>query len=597
MATTVESLAAARRHHRAGELAQAERIYRQVLQVDPNHAEALYLLGEACRHLRKLDEAAVCFRRLLTIQPGNAEAWNYLGVVHLNRGKLDEATACYQEAVRLQPDLFAAQNNLGDALLKQGKLEQAEACLRQALLLRPDRGELHYNLGKVLQARGQGAEARTCLERAVRLKPDLAQGHSSLGILLVQEGEDDAALPYFEQAVRLQPREASAHSNLATALVEQGKAPEAADHYREALRLNPNCIAALGNVAIHDLFPLTDDQIGRIHTLLTHPRLPLAEASILHFALANLRSRAGDDEGAFDHFHQGNALRRRLYQQTGGAFDPEAHRRETDRRIRTFTPEYFRRVEGFGLDTETPLFIVGMPRSGTTLVEQILSRHPAVFGAGELADVGRLAEALNAPAGGHPPYADLMDRQKVQVLAGRHLERLTRLGGAALRVSDKMPTNFLHLGVIATLFPRARVVHCRRDPLDTCVSCYLQHFHGLNFTYDLTDLGAFYREYERLMAHWRAALPLRLLEVSYEELVSNQEEVSRRMVAFCGLDWDERCLSFHENPRPVHTRSTLQVRRPIYTSSVGRWKRYEKHLQPLREALTAPEGEASGSHA
>ncbi len=597
MATTVEALATARWHHQAGELAQAERIYRQILQINPNHAEALYLLGEVCSGLRKLDEAAACFRRLLAIQPGNAEAWNYLGVVHLNRGKLDEATACYEEAVRLRPDLFAARNNLGDALLKQGKPEQAEACLRQAVLLQSNRGELHYNLGKALQAQGKGAEARACLERAVRLKPDLAQAHSSLGLLLVQEGEDDAAVPCFEQAVRLRPRDASAHSNLATALVEQGKVEEAAAHYREALRLNPNCVAALANTAIHDLFPLTDDQVGRILALLTHPRLPLADASVLHFALANLRSRAGDDDGAFDHFRQGNALRRRLYQQTGGAFDPEAHRRETDRRIRTFTPEYFRRVEGFGLDSEAPLFIVGMPRSGTTLVEQILSRHLQVFGAGELADVGRLAQSLAAPAEDDLASSPLMDRQRVRELAERHLERLTHLGGAALRVSDKMPTNFLHLGLIAALFPQARVVHCRRDPLDACVSCYLQHFHGLNFTYDLTDLGIFYREYERLTAHWRAVLPLRLLEVSYEELVTNQEEVSRRMVSFCGLDWDERCLAFHENPRPVHTRSTLQVRRPIYASSVGRWKRYEKHLQPLREALTASVEGTSGPRA
>jgi hypothetical protein len=283
---------------------------------------------------------------------------------------------------------------------------------------------------------------------------------------------------------------------------------------------------------------------------------------------------------------------RRHFQQTGAAFDAAAHRRRVDWLIRTFTPEFFRQVEGVGLDPETPVFIVGMPRSGTTLVEQILSRHPQVFGAGELRDVDRLAEALTAPVeavGGDSNVLAALARQKGRDLAERHLHRLTRLGGAALRVIDKLPINFLHLGLIATLFPRARVLHCRRDRLDTCLSCYVQYFHALNFTWDLEDLGKYHREYERLMAHWRTALPLRLLDVSYEELVSDQEAVSHRMIAFCGLDWDERCLAFHENPRPVHTMSMLQVRRPMYASSVGRWRRYEKQLEPLRKALTLSE--------
>jgi Flp pilus assembly protein TadD len=527
------------------------------------------------------------------LRPGDAEAWNYLGVARLAEGKLNEATACYQEAVRLQPDLVEAQNNLGDALLAQGKLEPALACMQAALRLQPDRGELHFNLGRVHLAQEKRNEARACMEQAIRLKPDLGPAHSQLGLLLVQAGEDDAALPHFQHAVHLQPGEATAHANLGTALVEQGKVEEAVVHYREALRLNPHCIGGLSSVAIHDLFPLADDQVERMQTLLKHPRLPPGDAVVLHFGLANLRQRAGDYDTAFDHFRQGNAVRRRLFQETGAAFDPPAHRRRIDWLIRTFTPEYFRQVEGVGLDSETPVFIVGMPRSGTTLVEQILSRHPQVFGAGELRDVDRLADELTVPVaavGGDSNVMAALARQKGRGLAERHLQRLTRLGGDAPRIIDKLPINFLHLGLIATLFPRARILHCRRDPMDVCLSCYVQYFHALNFTWDLEDLGQYYREYERLMAHWRTALPLRLLDVSYEELVHDQEAVSRRMISFCGLDWDERCLTFHENPRPVHTVSMIQVRRPMYASSVGRWKRYDKHLQPLRKALADPEG-------
>jgi hypothetical protein len=326
-----------------------------------------------------------------------------------------------------------------------------------------------------------------------------------------------------------------------------------------------------------------------MRAVLRRPGLPPGDAVVLHFGLANLRQRAGDYDAAFDHFRQGNAIRRGLFEKTGTAFDPAAHRRRIDWLIRTFTPEYFRQVEGVGVGDESPVFIVGMPRSGTTLVEQILSQHPQVFGAGELRDIDRLAEELTGPimaAGGDGAALARLARQKGQDLAQRHLQRLIQLGGGAVRVLDKMPINFLHLGLIATLFPRARVLHCRRDPLDTCVSCYCQYFHALNFTWDLADLGNYYRQYERLMAHWQTTLPLRLLDVSYEELVNNQEAVSRRLVDFCGLDWDERCLAFYESRRPVHTQSTLQVRRPMYASSVGRWKRYEKHLQPLQDALT-----------
>jgi tetratricopeptide (TPR) repeat protein len=592
MLTTAEVLALGRRCHQVGDLSQAEALYRQVLAAAPNHVEALYLLGEACCQLRRPAEAAACFERIVRLRPGHADAWNFLGAARMAEGKLNEATACYREAVRLQPDLAGAHNNLGDALLKQGNAAAALTCLQAALRLLPKSGEVHFNLGRVYQAQGKWKEARACMEQAVRLKPDLAPAHKQLGILLVQEREAEAALPGLRDAVRLHPQDASAQSNLATALVEQGKVGEAVAHYREALRLDPNDVGALSSAAIHDFFPLAEDQVERMRTLLNHPDLPPTSAIMLHFGLAHLRQRAGDYDAAFDYFRQGNAVRRRLFQQTGRAFDLQAVHGRIDWFVRTFTPAYFRQIEGVGLDSETPVFIVGMPRSGTTLVEQILSRHRQVHGAGELHDIGRLADSLTAglrAAGGDgDPLARLV-QQKGRGLAEGYLQRLTLLGGAAVRVIDKMPMNFLHLGLIATLFPRARVFHCRRDPLDTCLSCYLQHFRELNFTSDLEDLGKFYREYERLMAHWRTALPLRLLDVSYEELVHDQEAVSRRMISFCGLDWDERCLAFHENPRRVHTMSMLQVRRPMYASSVGRWKRYDKHLEPLRKALADPE--------
>jgi hypothetical protein len=229
-----------------------------------------------------------------------------------------------------------------------------------------------------------------------------------------------------------------------------------------------------------------------------------------------------------------------------------------------------------------------MPRSGTSLAEQILASHPRVRGAGELVDIGKMSTLLPGRLGGeaYPDCLERLDRATARTLAEEYQGSLRQHGGAAERVVDKMPHNYLHLGLIAALFPRSRIVHCRRDPVDTCLSCYFQEFvNPLPYGPDLASLGRYYREYERLMAHYAQVLPLPLFELNYEELTAQQEAVSRRLVEFCGLDWDDRCLRFHETARTVRTSSSLQVRKPMYTSSVGRWKRYEAHLGPLLDAL------------
>jgi hypothetical protein len=281
--------------------------------------------------------------------------------------------------------------------------------------------------------------------------------------------------------------------------------------------------------------------------------------------------RTGAYDAAFEHARRCNALHSEINRAAGAVFDADEHRRLIDRLIAEFSPVYFQRVRSQGTDSRVPIFVLGMVRSGTTLAEQILASHPLVHGAGELPDVARLGEGLAQ-----------LDAASARSLADAHVCKLQARGGGAIRVVDKNPSNFLHLGVIATLFPRAAIIHCRRDPLDTCVSCFFQHLGDpFLFKYDLDHLGIYYREYERLMAHWRAVLPMPLFELRYEELTADPEAVSRRLLAYCGLEWDERCLRFHETERTVRTLSVLQVRRPMYRDSVGRWKRYETHLQPL----------------
>ena len=326
----------------------------------------------------------------------------------------------------------------------------------------------------------------------------------------------------------------------------------------------------------------------QVEGLLAQGRLAAEGTSCLHFTLAILLDKQGRYDEAFSHYRRGNDLKRELFRQYGRAYDPEGHRRLIDLLIATFDRSFFDGVQSFGVDSELPVFIVGMPRSGTTLVQQILASHPQIFAAGEIRD---LEQILSAPpqSGGifssYPVYMSSATRQAIRIMSERYLERLGKLGGQAQRVVDKMPHNYLHLGSIFALFPRARIIHCRREAMDVCLSCYCQNFKWLNYASSLADLGFHYREYERLMAHWRQVLPLRMYEVQYEDLVARSEPVIRDLIAFCGLDWSASCLDFHRNPRAVRTASKLQVRRPVYASSVGRWQRYASHLGPLRDTL------------
>ena len=582
----------------------------------------IYHLGLTCQNCGLHEEAAEHFREALRLRPELAGAQFSLGNTHLQFGQLDEAIRRYREAIRLQPSLGPAYLNLAHALQRQGNLAKAADCLRDCLARQPKYAEAHFNRGNVLVAMQQREEAAAHFDEAIRLQPAFAQAYNNRGNVALELGRVDEALDYFQkavrvqpdyveahvslgsalmerhqveaaveayqQALRVQPAHARAHNNLAEAYLDLGEPHAAQVHLRDAIRLNPAFIRPLLHLAANGFYSAEEPGVDAIKARLTDSRLSRDAASQLHFILGYVLDRAGETDTAFDHFRQGNALRRSILRQNGNAYDAEANSLVMDRLIAFFSPDYFERTRGFGLESEVPVFIVGMPRSGSTLVEQILSQHSQVHGAGEIKDVGRLVIDLSTRLGGTETYPEClskMDAAMAGVYAEKHLTQLTRRDSSAARVTDKMLDNFFHLGLLATLFPRSRVIHCKRDPRDVCLSCYFQFFRGLRFTWDLEDLGRCHRDYERMMAHWKVVLPIPMLEVVYEDVVADLETASRRIVAFCGLEWEDRCLRFHENDRKVHTMSRVQVRQPIYKSSVGRWRRYEAHLEPLLRAL------------
>jgi tetratricopeptide (TPR) repeat protein len=538
---------------------------------------------------RKLnpEEAEARCREALRLRPDLPRAQDALGAALARQGRLAEAIAAFYHALRVDPMFAAANLHLGAALREQGDLERAVGYLRHALRLRPQLAEAHNQLALALVDRGDLEAAADAYREALRLKPDSVFALSRLGALLEELAEPDKGKELLEQALRLGPDEAPAHAHYGASLVNQGRLEEARRHFLRALEIQPDCAAAWFSLAREGGRAFTTADISHIQNLLSSEhRLPRDRIN-LHFALARIHDRAGHFDEAFSNCEQGNACKARLLHLRGTAYREETHAAFVDRLIAAFGPAHFERTRTFGSSAEEPIFIVGMPRSGTSLVEQILASHPDVHGAGELRWMKQFADDLPAASGDgqYPECLAGLNAATARGLGARYIERLRRLGRGKPRITDKMPMNFHHLGLIATLWPRAPIIHCRRDARDVCWSCYFQNFRDVPFACDLRQLAAYHRQYERLMRHWRAVPPIPILDVCYEELTAEPERVSREIVAFCRLPWHDGCLEFHRTPRVVRTASNLQVRRPIYRTSVGYWRNYEQRLGPLLEAL------------
>ena len=575
-------------HGARGEYAEAEQCARKALRLDPNHPWANANFGSALLKQGRYEEAIASLETAVRLAPGFAEAWSNLGIALNHSGRHEEAWAACRKAIALMPGLAAAWNNLTLILLDTDQPFAAIDCARQTLRFAPNSAEAHFNLAMGLMRVGEHDEARAHLQQTMALNPRHRRAPLLLAAQMSREDPKEyAALRAMLTATDSGDSTAEAIAFLdANQLEYEGKQQEALAriaHLLDAGTDNPYLLSLYGDIA-HGLRDTAqqDRAIALLESRLAGgPRLHAEARMRLHFALGDLYDKRGDAGRAFAHYAQGNALR----PVRGGLADES---QVSDKRIAAWTPERYARLPASGNDTETPVFIVGMPRSGTTLVEQILDSHPAVHGAGELRDLGNLVSNLPARLG-VATLAEALDRctaETMATLAKEYLDGLVARAPQALRITDKMPHNFLHLGLIAKLYPRARIIHCTRDPVDTCLSCYFQNFRRRHdYSYDLRRLGAHYVAYRRLMRHWTETLGIAVFEVPYEEMIADQEGTTRRLIEYCGLEWDERCLAFHANPRHARTASYQQVRQPIYRSSSGKWKRYEPFIGPLLEAL------------
>lgn len=568
-----------------GRLDEAVIQLREAIRLKPDYPDALNNLGLALRGQGQRDEAIALYTQALHLRPGDPNVLNNLGLALQEQNKPDEAIARYRAALQIQPAHTEALNNLGTALQAQGKWDEAIEYYGRAVALSPSHYHAINNLGLCLLATGRLEEAATQFRKAYALNPAAGSAANNLGNALIELGKPAEALVWYQTAVANDPGYADAFNNLGSTLVELGRIDEAADAYEKAIELEPR--RGLFYRMLADTGRLTPERpsFQRLQTLAgSLTLLPEADQMELHFALGTLHGN--DPAKAFHHIATANTLRRWHI-----VYD-ERHMVSLMARIReTFSAGFFAGQSGHGLPSQLPIFVVGMPRSGTTLIEQILASHPAVFGAGELREMEWL-EASLTPAGGTALFPDsvaAVPTEALRTLTASYLERMQAYAPSAAHVVDKMPHNFLRAGLIHWALPQAKIIHIRRDPVDTCLSCFSKSFTGsLPYTYDLGELGRFYRAYEGMMAHWRAVLPPGvMLEVRYEDVVAGLETEARRILAHCGLPWDDHCLAFHQTDRPVRTASAVQVRQPLYGSAVGRWHVFRDLARPLLDALAA----------
>ena len=578
MATISDALATAIQHHQAGRLQSAEQIYRQILLADPNQAAAIHLLGVIALQVGKPEIAIEHIERAIRLQGNEAAFHNNLGEAYRVLHRIPEAVACYRRALALNPNLAEANNNLGNALKEQAKLDEAIACYRRAVELKPNFAEAHNNLGVALIDQGKSEEPLACYRRALELMPNYAEAHNNLGNILKEQGKLKEAIACYRRALELNPKFAKVHLNLGDALKESGDFQGAEDCYRAALERDSRFTLAHYKLAELLGGKLPEKDLAVQRQLLAEIEPTDAQRLFLHFGLAQVLEARGEYAEAAAQLDRANAVQLSEWRRRGQEYDPQEHAAFVNRLMAACGTDFFARLRGFGSESEVPVFVMGLPRSGTTLIEQILASHSRVFGAGELALVGDSMAALGGPGEDSIEGLCQLNGQSAQRLASRHLERLCALAPAAFRIVDKTLESYLHLGLLASLFPRAKFIHCRRDLRDVAVSCWMTHFQGLPWANDQQHIASRFREYQRIMEHWRKVLPVPLLEVDYEETVADLEGVARKLVAWCGLPWEPQCLEFHRTQRPVSTASAVQVRQPLYATSVGRWRHYEQAL-------------------
>ncbi len=604
---------------RMGQLDAALEHYDRALSLRPGYAEVQNNRGNALNRMGKRDEAIVSFKAALKASPAYAEAHNNLGSALQDAGQLDEAISSYTEALILKPNYAEAHNNLGNALTDKGKFDEAMASFSRAMQSNPGLPQAYNNTGNVLRAMGRYDEATQNFRKAIQIWPDYAQAYSGLGNALNDQGLHREAVNHLRNSLRLQSGSAATHNDLGNALSdlgrheesmasyhdaleidphfaevyynignafsEYGNQEEAVAAYSEAVRLKPGFAEAHNNLSKNKKYNAEDKQFSQMLRRLEVPEISDNERMYLSFALGKAYGDIDEVDTSFEYYSQGNRMRTNEL-----AYDIRTDQEQFSRIKSFFDGESLTATGSVDFQHGTasqPIFIVGVPRSGTTLTEQIIASHSQVFGAGELQAASRILS---------PVAQKLSVKGQKQVFAeaipnfhDQYLSEISALGNAEPFVTDKEPTNFKWIGFLLTAFPQAKIINLQRDPVACCWSMFKMLFVGSGYTNDLVDLAKYYQLYAELMDFWQRKFPNRIYDLNYEALTENQERETRRLLEYCDLPWEPQVLEFHKTRRRVRTYSDQQVRKKMYTGSSAAWRKYEKHLSPLLVELKRKE--------
>ena len=591
-------------------LSRATRIYGSFSRAHEGLAEALIMQG-------RLKEALASLERAEVLEPGSSSIRMKKAKVLTGLGKEDDATRELEASFKLTPhredlvrglslqrmgnvrdaekiyrDVLLRDPSNVDALrllagvaMRAKQWGDAEALLERALELAPDFYQGWFDLGLARQEQDKTAEAIDAYQQVIRLEPDRPQGYVSVGTVKAMIGAHDEAMEQFQAALQREPSHFGALSGMGHVLKTIGSQDEAIENYRECVRQNPDHGETWWSMANLKTFRFTDEEIEIMATRAARESLVEEQRANFFFALGKAYEDKQDYDQAFEYYARGNENRR-----DRESYDPVQTVDLHDRFIRTFSREFFDERRGAGCDSNAPILIVGLPRSGSTLFEQILASHPDVEGTHELPDLGRVARSVGLGREDRKAYPEamtLLSNEELKQAGEEYLRRTERhreLGTP--RFTDKLPNNFVHVGFLELALPNARVINAKRHPLDSCLGAFKQLFaRGQPFTYDQFEIAEFYIEYQRIMDHWHEVLPGRVLDVQYENVVDDLETQVRRILEYCDLPWNDACLRYYENERAVKTASSEQVRKPIYSSAKHRWRHYEKHLGPMIEVL------------
>ena len=527
------------------------------------------ILGAATKGLGRTADAASAFKRVTELNPTYADGFNNLGVTLQEQGKLDEAIAAYNKALSIKPDYAAAHNNMGNALKDQGALDEAIAAYNKALSIKPDYAEAYYNMGVTLQEQGKLDEAIAAYNTALSIKPDYAEAYNNMGNALKDQGKLDEAIAAYNKALSIKPDYAETYNNMGVTLQDQGKLEEAIAAYNKALSIKPDYAVTHRNLSGLIKYKRNDPQISSVDELLKRLDLKDADRCHLLYAFAKMNEDLGCFEAAYDNYVVGGALRKKLL-----AYDLR-HDRALFAKIREVASSLndFDSTPPNAKTSHTPIFILGMPRSGTTLVEQIIACHSQVQGAGELNFLGNLGNSI--ACGAKPLTPDSMTKLQV-----KYLDELAKLSNGHQFVTDKMPHNFLYIALVLKALPEAKIIHVKRNPAATCWSNFKHYFqsNGLGYSYDLSDTVQYFSLYQDLIDFWDDLYPDQIYHLDYDRLTVDQELETRQLVEHLGLDWEDACLSPHENKRSVRTASQQQVREKMYSGSSEAWRKFEPYL-------------------